>query len=85
VCGVERDVFLEAIRAEGIPFGKAYGYPLYRNPSFSKKYLKMIYPENILKLLPDYENMHLEKKISVVYRLLWVITFSFPQNINSRR
>jgi len=58
--GVDRDVFLEAMRAEGIPFGKAYGYPLYRNPSFSKKYLKMIYPENILKLLPDYENMYLE-------------------------
>jgi len=58
--GISRDKFLEVINAEGIPFGKGYGLPLYRNPSFSKKYLSEIYPENILKKLHDYENLFLE-------------------------
>lgn len=58
--GIDRDKFLEAIQAEGIPLGKGYGLPLYKNPSFSKKYLSEIYPENILKRLPDYENLNLE-------------------------
>ena len=57
---ISRDKFLETINAEGIPFGKGYGIPLYKNPSFSKKYLSEIYPENILKKLPDYENLYLE-------------------------
>ncbi|MCM8803283.1 MAG: DegT/DnrJ/EryC1/StrS family aminotransferase [Candidatus Omnitrophica bacterium] len=57
---ISRDKFLEAINAEGIPFGRGYGYPLYKNPAFTKKALSKIYPENILKILPDYENLYLE-------------------------
>ncbi|MCX7917847.1 MAG: DegT/DnrJ/EryC1/StrS family aminotransferase [bacterium] len=57
---IARDKFLEAINAEGIPFGKGYGYPLYKNPCFSKKALSKIYPENLLKILPDYENLYIE-------------------------
>ena len=34
--GIIRDKFLEVINAEGIPLGKGYGLPLYKNPSFSK-------------------------------------------------
>jgi len=58
--GITRDRFLEIINAEGIPFGKAYGLPLYKNPAFTKEYLSEIYPENILRKLPDYEKLHLE-------------------------
>jgi len=32
--GVSRDVFLEALQAEGIPAGKAHNQPLYKNPVF---------------------------------------------------
>jgi len=32
--GISRDVFLEALRAEGIPAGKAHNQPLYKNPVF---------------------------------------------------
>jgi len=58
--GITRDRFLEVINAEGIPFGKAYGLPLYKNPAFTKAYLSEIFPENILRKLPDYEKLHLE-------------------------
>lgn len=58
--GITRDKFLEAINAEGIPFGKGYGHPLYKNPCFTKRALNKIYPEYILKNLPDYENLYLE-------------------------
>lgn len=57
---ITRDKFLEIINAEGIPFGKAYGLPLYKNPAFTKEYLSEIYPENILKKLPKYEKLYLE-------------------------
>jgi len=32
--GVSRDMFLEALQAEGIPAGKAHNQPLYKNPVF---------------------------------------------------
>lgn len=34
--GVSRDKFLEALRAEGIPAGKAHNQPLYKNPVFKE-------------------------------------------------
>ncbi len=58
--GITRDRFLEVINAEGIPFGKAYGFPIYKNPAFSKECLSEIYSENIFKKLPNYEELHLE-------------------------
>jgi dTDP-4-amino-4,6-dideoxygalactose transaminase len=33
--GLPRDVFLDAMQAEGIPFKPTYPHPLYRNPLFS--------------------------------------------------
>ncbi len=33
--GVHRDVFLKALQAEGIPCGTAYGWPVYKNPSYA--------------------------------------------------
>lgn len=35
--GVHRDVFMDALRAEGVPCGAGYGVPLYRNPVFTEK------------------------------------------------
>ena len=37
--GVPRDVFLQALQAEGIPAQPPYPYPLYRNPLFRKESL----------------------------------------------
>jgi len=37
--GVERDLFLRALQAEGIPAQPTYPYPLYRNPLFRKSSL----------------------------------------------
>jgi dTDP-4-amino-4,6-dideoxygalactose transaminase len=37
--GVPRDVFLRALRAEGIPAQPSYPHPLYRNPLFRKESL----------------------------------------------
>jgi hypothetical protein len=34
--GVHRDVFLKALRAEGIPAFAGYGVPVYRNPSYTQ-------------------------------------------------
>ncbi len=37
--GVDRDLFLRALQAEGIPAQATYPYPLYRNPLFRKESL----------------------------------------------
>jgi dTDP-4-amino-4,6-dideoxygalactose transaminase len=34
--GIHRDRFLEALRAEGIPAGNAYGIPIHKNPVFQE-------------------------------------------------
>lgn len=34
--GIHRDRFLEAMRAEGIPIGTAYGFPIHKNPVFQE-------------------------------------------------
>lgn len=34
--GIHRDRFLDAMRAEGIPAGNAYGIPIHRNPVFQQ-------------------------------------------------
>jgi len=34
--GIHRDVFMNALRAEGIPCGAAYGCPVYKNPSYAR-------------------------------------------------
>ena len=55
--GLPRDKFLEALRAEGIPAGKGYGMPLYKQPAFQKERLKGIIPKGVQ--VPDYENIYL--------------------------
>jgi dTDP-4-amino-4,6-dideoxygalactose transaminase len=56
--GVDRDTFIQALNAEGVPCGAAYGVPLYKNAAFL--------PENLAQVgtlagqrLPDYARVHL--------------------------
>lgn len=37
ICKVSRDIFVAALRAEGIPVGTGYVRPMYSNPTFLKK------------------------------------------------
>lgn len=56
---IPRDTFMEALQAEGVPAGKAYGVPLYKNPCFEKEALSEVYPREILKNLPNYSQLWL--------------------------
>jgi dTDP-4-amino-4,6-dideoxygalactose transaminase len=56
--GIDRDAFIKALNAEGVPCGAAYGVPLYKNAAFL--------PENLAQVatlagqkLPDYTKVHL--------------------------
>jgi len=75
--GLERDKFLQALRAEGIPVGKGYGIPLYKNPCFKKEFLSKVYQKDILEILPNYENLYLpnsekicEEQITIPHYIL---------------
>ena len=56
---VSRDKFIEALNAEGIPVHKAYGFPLYRNPAFTRKALGEVYNRETMKKVPDYRKLRL--------------------------
>jgi len=58
LAGVPKDIFIEALRAEGVPAELSYGPPLYKQPAFRKENLKGIFPPNAR--VPDYESLHLE-------------------------
>jgi len=75
--GIDRDTFIQALNAEGVPCGAGYGVPLYRNAAFM--------PENLAQVgtlagqkLPDYAKMHLpiverfcaEQQITIPHTLL---------------
>jgi len=75
--GIDRDTFIRALNAEGVPCGAGYGVPLYRNAAFM--------PENLAQvgtlagqILPDYAKMHLpiverfcaEQQITIPHTLL---------------
>jgi hypothetical protein len=55
--GVSRDVFRQALTAEGVPAGKAYAMPLYKQRAFTRANLEPFYARRTA--LPDYEAMHL--------------------------
>jgi dTDP-4-amino-4,6-dideoxygalactose transaminase len=55
--GLPRDSFLEAMQAEGVPVGKMYAIPLYKQPAFRKERLEGIIP--MKNLAQDYENLYL--------------------------
>ncbi|MEM2885530.1 MAG: DegT/DnrJ/EryC1/StrS family aminotransferase [Thermoproteota archaeon] len=56
--GIDRDTFLRALGAEGVPCGKAYGVPLYRNEAFLPENLALVGTLAGQKL-PDYSKVRL--------------------------
>ncbi|ABW01672.1 DegT/DnrJ/EryC1/StrS family aminotransferase [Caldivirga maquilingensis] len=56
--GIPKDLFIEALRAEGVPVGVSYGPPLYRQPAFRRENIKNVFPPNAR--IPDYENLYLK-------------------------
>jgi dTDP-4-amino-4,6-dideoxygalactose transaminase len=69
--GVDRDLFLRALQAEGIPAQPTYPYPLYRNPLFRKRSLppcgcgKWSAPQ-------DYESLSLPESERVCKDGIWL-------------
>jgi dTDP-4-amino-4,6-dideoxygalactose transaminase len=60
--GVTRDLFLKALRAEGVQVGTGHTQPLYQNPLF----LKMGYSG---VLCPETERIHTTEAVSLGHRL----------------
>ncbi|TKJ47689.1 aminotransferase DegT [Candidatus Aerophobetes bacterium Ae_b3a] len=77
--GLPRDKFIEALNAEGVPCGTAYGVPLYKNPAFKKENLKGIWAKGIGPI-PDYEKLYLpvaeefcaHQQVALSHRVLMV-------------
>jgi len=69
--GLDRDVFLSALQAEGIPAKAPYPYPLYRNPLFHRKNLP---PCACGKWEPaqDYESLNLSECERVCRDGIWL-------------
>jgi dTDP-4-amino-4,6-dideoxygalactose transaminase len=56
--GIPREVFLEALKAEGVPASVAYGMPVYRYAAFSPEALQTS-PLRGLDNVPAYHQLHL--------------------------
>ncbi len=56
--GLSKDRFLEALNAEGVPAGKGYGMPLYKQPAFRRENLRDILPAPVYSP-PEYERLNL--------------------------
>lgn len=54
---IDRNKFLRALNAEGVPSGVGYGFPLYKNPAFKRENLKPLYAKGTK--LPDFESLSL--------------------------
>ena len=54
--GVPRDAFVASLKAEGIPAGRGYSHPLYKNPVFAEQRFGRL-AEHVQ--FPDYARMHL--------------------------
>jgi dTDP-4-amino-4,6-dideoxygalactose transaminase len=69
--GLDRDLFLSALQAEGIPAKAPYPYPLYRNPLFQRKNLP---PCSCGKWEPaqDYEALKLPECQRVCREGIWL-------------
>ncbi|WP_291999269.1 DegT/DnrJ/EryC1/StrS aminotransferase family protein [Caldivirga sp.] len=56
---IPKEVFIEALRAEGVPVGVSYGPPLYKQPAFKRENLVKSIPKYILDRMPNYERLNL--------------------------
>jgi dTDP-4-amino-4,6-dideoxygalactose transaminase len=74
--GVDRDLFLRALHAEGIPAQPAYPYPLYRNPLFCKGSLP---PCGCGKWnsRQDYESLFLPESERICKEGIWLDHYMF--------
>jgi len=86
--GLPRDSFLEALTAEGVPAGKMYGMPLYRQPAFRKENLRGIIPER--NMVQDYEKLYLpaseryfDQEIILMHQVLLADRESLDLIVNS--
>lgn len=60
--GISREVFMDAIQAEGVPVGSGYPEPVYKSSVFQHDWKKSSYKPfawPLLKDSPDYLNLHL--------------------------
>lgn len=55
--GVQRDRFLAALRAEGVPCFAGFDQPLPALPAFRYDALRPFYPDELLHRLPDYDRV----------------------------
>jgi len=75
--GADRDTFIQALNAEGVPCGAAYGVPLYKNAAFLPENLEQVGTLAGQKL-PDYAKVHLpiverfcaEQQVTIPHTLL---------------
>ncbi len=59
--GVSREVFMKALRAEGVPIGGGYAEPVYRNPVFQQDWKTSSYRPFAWEGAPDYRDLYLPK------------------------
>ena len=69
--GLDREVFLRALQAEGIPAKASYPYPLYRNPLFHRKNLPPC-ACGTWKGTQDYESLYLPECERVCRDGVWL-------------
>ncbi|MCL5005712.1 MAG: DegT/DnrJ/EryC1/StrS family aminotransferase [Acidobacteria bacterium] len=69
--GLNRDGFLSALQAEGIPAKATYPYPLYRNPLFYRKNLPPCSCDK-WEATQDYESLYLPECERVCHDGIWL-------------
>ena len=57
--GVSRDLFMKALRAEGVSVGGGYSEPVYRNPVFQQDWKANPYKPFAWEDAPDYRDLYL--------------------------
>jgi dTDP-4-amino-4,6-dideoxygalactose transaminase len=67
--GMQRDLFLRALQAEGIPAQKTYPYPLYRNPLFSGL---PPFRDPTWRTPQDYRSLHLPESERICREGIWL-------------
>ena len=73
--GLERDRFIEALEAEGVPAGAGYRLPLTKQQAFAREQVRSLVPSDAD--VPLYQNQHLpgtekviQQRVSLRHRLL---------------